>query len=222
MEEVWKDIVGYEGLYQVNNLGKIKSLKRVDNNNHIVKEKILKGCYDKDGYLKVILYNGKNKTYRVHRLVAQTFIPNPDNKPQVNHISGNKKDNSIQNLEWVTSKENVNHAWKTGLSKMTDERINKMKESHKGSKNYFYGKPHTEEAKRKMSENKKGKYTGENSPVSRKVKCITTGEIFNSLSEASKLYNINASNLCNCCKGIRKSAGKHPITKEKLKWKYLE
>ncbi len=114
MQEIWKDIEGYEGLYQVSNLGRTKSLKR----KFVKEEKILTYTKNKKGYLQVSLAkNGKTKTERVNRLVAKTFIPNPKNLPQVNHIDGNKLDNSIENLEWCDCKYNINEAWKIGLNK---------------------------------------------------------------------------------------------------------
>ena len=120
LKEVWKDIKGYEGLYQVSNMGKIKSLKFSHGN----KEKILKGNKEKFGYLVVTLYKNKGrKNFKIHRLVAETFIPNPKNLPQVNHIDGNKQNNRIDNLEWCTAKENTNHAHKTGLANNDNSKI---------------------------------------------------------------------------------------------------
>lgn len=111
MQEIWKDIKGYEGIYQVSNLGKVKSL----NYKRGKHEKEIKQVLNSRGYLEVGLFNGKVKTHRVHRLVAQTFIPNPENKDEVNHIDGNKKNNTVNNLEWNTSKENIHHAWENKL-----------------------------------------------------------------------------------------------------------
>ena len=105
-EENWIDIEGYEGVYQVSNLGRVKSL----NYHRSGKEKIMTPNLTKKGYLRIrLMSNGKTERYLVHRLVAQAFIPNHQNKPQVNHIDGNPSNNCVDNLEWCTNKENCNN-----------------------------------------------------------------------------------------------------------------
>lgn len=113
MEEIWKNIKGYEGKYQISNLGRVKSIEReyiVGNGIYHRRERILKQIYDRDKYLRVCLCkNNTKRNYFVHRLVAQAFIPNSNNLPQVNHKNENKSDNSIENLEWCTQIYNVNY-----------------------------------------------------------------------------------------------------------------
>ena len=110
--EIWKDIEGYDGYYQISNLGRVKSLSREIYNKRgyfKTKDKILKQCVIKYYCYTFISYNGEKNTYTVHRLVAKYFIDNIHNKPQVNHKNSNSSDNRIENLEWVSARENECH-----------------------------------------------------------------------------------------------------------------
>ena len=105
MAEVWKDVVGYEGLYQVSNLGRLKSAPRPR-----TKGGLLKPQYDRKGYLTFgLCKNGKSKMAKIHRLVAEAFIPNPGKLPEVNHKDEQKDNNCVENLEWCTTQYNSNY-----------------------------------------------------------------------------------------------------------------
>lgn len=172
--EQWRDILGYEGLYQVSTSGNIKSLRN--------KGMILKPHEDKGGYLTVCLYwKCKYKCYKVHRLVATAFIENPENKRTVNHKDGNKKNNSVENLEWATHSENIIHAHATGLRTVTEAQ------------------------RRAASEN--GKKTCVLNRPKKAVFCIKDGTktTFASTHEAARFVSGSASPIVRCCKGKMKT-----------------
>lgn len=144
--ELWKDISGYEGMYQVSNYGNIRTLKGKI-------PKVMKPHIDNKGYYRQSFYkDGKSATFKYHRLVATTFIKNPDNKPQVNHKDGNKTNNHDWNLEWMTNDENMNHSKENKLrigkmptsenhqnSKLTNEQVRYIRSVYKKSSREFGG-----------------------------------------------------------------------------------
>ena len=166
MQEIWKDIEGYEGLYQVSNKGRVKSLSRlvvrVGKPNYITKEKILKCSELKGtGYPAVKLGSNNNfKSMLVHRLVAQAFIPNPDNLPQVNHKDEIRTNNCVDNLEWCDSKYNNNYGTKIDRLMghyVSDETKEKIRKANIGNKNWL-GKHRSQETKDKISKALTGRH----------------------------------------------------------------
>ena len=115
MDEIWKDIKGYEGLYQISNFGNVKRLQHEEHNcrqgHRVLKERLKNPSFDKKGYLQVSLSkNNKRITRRVHRLVAEVFISNPNEYPMINHKDENKTNNNVNNLEWCDARYNVNYS----------------------------------------------------------------------------------------------------------------
>ena len=123
----WKSIKGYEGLYEVSNDGRVRRLKFINGKHNFEKIKECKQTLNTWGYMTVNLSkDGKGNTKRVHKLVANAFLGESD--LQIDHIDGNKQNNRLDNLEYVTPKENTNRAWKKGIAKYTDERKEKLRE----------------------------------------------------------------------------------------------
>ena len=124
--EIWKDVVGYDGRYQVSDKGNVRSVARKDSIGRKCGGRMLKPTYDKDGYLRVNLCkNGKQKTRFIHRLVAGAFIPNPNGYSEINHRDENKVNNYANNLEWCTREHNVNHG--TLIERSAQARSKKVK-----------------------------------------------------------------------------------------------
>ena len=125
--EVWKDVVDYEGYYQVSNKGRVMSLSLRNGRKVIKRNKILNQTLNTKGYLKTnFSVENKIKTIRTHRIVGITFIPNLLNKPEINHINGIKTDNRVENLEWVTHQENCEHSYANSLNKRA-RKVNQIK-----------------------------------------------------------------------------------------------
>ena len=179
-KEIWKDIEGYEGMYQVSNMGNVKSL----NYNHTGKEKILKVKKDRSGYLRVHFYKGaENKWYLVHRLVATAFLENPEGYKEINHINEIKSDNRAENLEFCSRLYNLTY----------NGRAEKIGEKLKGRK-------FSEEHKKKIAEKK-------NKPVFSVDKESGLIMWWKSAKEAERCTGIAKQSICNCLKGRQKSAG---------------
>lgn len=199
MVEIWKDIEGYEGLYQVSNLGRIRNKKT---------KKLLKDIRTGRNrmYRKVNLYkNGSRTNKPIHRLVAESFIPNPENKPEVGHKNAEGYDNIVwvnedgsidydkSNLEWVTRKENQNN-------NITKQRISN---SCKGKIPWNYGKTFSDEHKQHIADSLKGKYTNSKNPNSKSIVQLTeNGELIHywlCMKNAIDTLCIPQGSLSRCC-----------------------
>ena len=180
MQEIWKDIKGYEGLYQVSNLGRVKSLRY---------NRLMSLRTDYRGYLDVMFsVDAKTKRYKVHRLVAQAFIPNTENKPQVNHKDENKQNNNVENLEWCTNEYNSNYG--TVRERRLKTALKNRKENPKKYKKNYSRKSNFWQPKEITQYSLDGKFI----------------KNWDSMKEASKELKIPPQNISECCRGIRKKA----------------
>ena len=131
-DEIWADVPEFEGRYKVSNLGRVKSFGKRGKGGRIKREIILKPSTAGQGYFIVFLYRGgrfPETTPYIHRLVARAFVPNPENKPNVNHLDGVRTNNQATNLEWCTQSGNLIHSWATGLSKHSGKRLLRKRNS---------------------------------------------------------------------------------------------
>lgn len=203
-KEIWKDIDGYEGLYKVSSYGNVLSLKYCGSN----RKHLLAPNIDHRGYLMAHLSKrGKTKTFKIHRLVASAFIPNPDNLPQVNHKDGDKLNNCVDNLEWCTCSYNVKHAYDTGLSmpywkgkKRDPLLIEKLRNTHIGKKQ-----------DKEWIQKRTGKQKGENHPYAKKVTQYDLQGNFireyNLVKEAAEANGLKLNNVSACLRGKSKTSG---------------
>lgn len=179
--EEWKDVPGYEGLYQVSSLGRVKKL----NYRQTGKERIIKQRVRGKGYMAVSLYNnGQTKDFYVHRLVAEAFIPNPDNLPQVNHKSEVKTDNSVSNLEWCTLLYNINYGTRSKRSATSYKR-------NQGYAGYKRGQVYAGRSPRKIYQ-----YTVDG--------CFI--KTWESSKEIQKTLGFYFKSIQKCCRGIYKQS----------------
>lgn len=174
-KEIWKPIKGYEGRYEVSNMGRVMSLCY----KNTTQKKVMSPSPNLQGYFNLALMrSGKLKRYLVSRLVAEAFIPNPENKSQVNHINGNHQDNRVENLEWVTAKENMQHAFHVLKRKANVTQLGK----------YGILDPASKSVRMMSKDGKELRFFG----------CIR---------DAEREMNIRSANITAVCRGRRSSAG---------------
>lgn len=208
-EEIWRPIDNYESQYEISNFGRIRRIshtitqyskfgKRYEK---FYDNKLLKLSTTSDNYKCVQLSkNGKPKDFFVHRLVALAFIPNPENKPQVNHIDCDPSNNHVNNLEWVTQSENMKWAVKCGAQLGGNRGKHLSDETKEKLRNARLGSHMPESAKKKISDGVRAKaqQISKNNPLRREVHCLEINRDFYSISEAAQYFNCSNTAIGNC------------------------
>lgn len=216
MEEIWKDVKGYEGLYQISNLGKVKRLVSVK----CKKERFLSITKDrKSGYCRVMLCkNNKTKRFLIHRLIAEHFIPNPENKPCIDHINGVKDDNRIENLRWCTYKENNNYPIAKRNNSESQKRLRLNSDWVRRNKEAIKKAMQHDDVRKKISLAQKRNWKNPEY-VSKQMKNRRTKKVlqydtnmefiaeYNSISEAKRNTGVDASSIIRCCNSRATTAG---------------
>lgn len=236
-QEIWKPIKGYEGLYEVSSLGRVRSLYRITSDGKRIKGRIISSS--KQRYSNVQLYSCNcAKNFSVHRLVAETFIPNPNNLPQINHIDGNKQNNSCDNLEWCTASDNMNLSISQGLRQKTYRRkvkcietqeifssisaagrsvntdatrITESIQAKSCCKGYTFIYADAQIDEEKYLTEAKSKYKAFHikpvMPSSKRLVCKETGQYFDSIADAARCLNCDTATISANVKSKRRIKG---------------
>ena len=218
MNEEWKDVVGWEGLYKISNKGRL--LRLIGG-----RERLKSPKKNRLGYYVAMLYSKPNtKCVPIHRLVAMAFLPNPDNKPCIDHINTKRDDNRVENLRWVTYKENSNNpltlehlaeaniGYKNPAYGKTRSMESRRKQSKtvSGENNHFFGKTHTDESRKKIAEATRARMSCDKNPFMKPVLQFTKdGQFVKEWDCAKRAENeLGISHhIHDCCKGKLKTTG---------------
>lgn len=217
MEEIWKDIKGYEGLYQVSNLGRVKRLVSIK----CKTERFIAITKDKKfGYCRIMLCkDNKTKRFLLHRILAEHFIDNPYNKPCIDHINGNRSDNRLENLRWCTHKENNNFLIARENNSKAQKKLRTNPDWVKRNRDAVSNAMKKPEVRKKISESRKLNWLNHDYVKKMKDKCSINKHVvqfdsnmniiceFPSINEAKRIVGVDSSCIIRCCKGVAHTAG---------------